>query len=230
MSLWNNKFTFTGRKAPFFGWVYKDVTYLDDPNKIHLTKNSPEVISNWGFFIKQKEWTPHFFQWKKWSKETVMVKLNWIWYYFLFREYIWKTKWIVTLKCKEIFERAHDDEVINFLVKDEWIKTIDPKIAKNILWNLKNTTSDRVNETLSASKSLFTIEQPGWVTHYVWWKMVKLKNGLLELLQECLAKTKWKISLKCKQVFERWNLWEIKKFIKITKENKMSSDYDLVHN
>jgi len=230
MSLRNDIFNFTGCKKTFFGSVYKDVNYLPDPNKIHLTQNSPEVISNWGFFINQVWWTPHFFHWKKWEKEAIMVKLRW-WYYFLFKEYIWKTKWIITLKCKEVFERACDDEVINFLIKDEGIKTINPQIAKNILANIKNITSNRVHNTLSSTKSSqFTIEQPGWVTHYISWKMVKLKHGLLDLLVECLNKTKWKISLKCKQVFEKWNLAEIKEFIKHTKETEISSDYDLLHN
>jgi hypothetical protein len=231
MSLnWNN-YTFTGCKAPFFWQVFKDVSYIQDPIKVHLSENSPEVIKNWGFFINQIDWTTHFFQGRKWGNETVMVKLKWMWYYYLFKEYIWNSRWIVTLKCKDIFERANWDEVVDYLIKNEKITTIDPITAKNILWNIKNITSERINWVLTeTNKSLFTIEQPWWTTHYIKWKMVKLKAWLLDLLLECINKTKWKISIKCKQVFERWNLVEIKEFIKNAKENNISSDYDLLHN
>lgn len=229
MSLRSNIFYFTGCKPTFFGAVFQDVNYKIDPAKIYLSEHSPEVIKNKWFFINQEWWTTHFFQWtKKW--EMVMVKLKW-WYYFLFREYIWKTKWVITLKCKDIFERANDDEIINYLVKDLGINNINPKMAKNLLNETKNKVTNKVEETLSLTKkTAFTIEQPGWTTHYVRWKMVKLKDWLLDLLLQCIDKTKWKISLKCKQVFERWNLIEIKEFIKCTKENDISSDYDLVHN
>ncbi|EKD66151.1 MAG: hypothetical protein ACD_49C00062G0015 [uncultured bacterium (gcode 4)] len=147
MSLEKNRFTFTGRKAPFFGAVFKDVNYISDSNKIHLTEKSPEVISNWGFFINQAWWTTHFFQWsKKW--ETVMVKLKWE-YYILFKEYIKKTKWIVTLKCMQVFEDENGKKIIDYLTKDEHIKDISQQIIKKFLWNIKNTISDNVNEVLN---------------------------------------------------------------------------------
>ena len=150
MSSEKNRFTFTGCKAPFFGAVFKDVNYLSDPNKIHLREDSPEVKNCWGFFINQRWWTTHFFQWsRKW--ETMMVKLKW-WYYFLFKEYIWKTKWVVTLKCKEIFERENEEEIINFLINDEKINTFNKETARNILWNFKKTISNKVNKLLLSPK------------------------------------------------------------------------------
>lgn len=71
------------------------------------------------------------------------------------------------------------------------------------------------NDDIVLKNGGFFINQKDWIPHVVSWSLVKLKNEVfLILLWKYLYKTKWKISIKCKRVFEWENIRKIAEFLK----------------